>query len=631
MCGICGYITAKPTDLNIINKMNTAMSHRGPDDSGEHYILNANGNQIAMGQARLSIIDLSAGGHQPMLFKHLTIVFNGEIYNYKEIKAELTNLNHEFNSGSDTEVILHAFDQWGMDAVNKFIGMFAFAIYNAKTNKLYCCRDRAGAKPFYYYYKNGTFLFGSELKVFHAHPYFEKEINKKAVEVYFRYRYIPAPYTIFSNAHKLEAGNWLIYDLETNQIEIKNYWNIIDVYTKPKLKIDYQEAKSELKKILVSACNYRMVADVPVGIFLSGGFDSTLVASVVQNSSPIPLKSFTIGFEEGNNEAPYAKETAKYLGTDHTEYYCTQKESIEIINDLPFIFDEPFADSSAIPTILVSKLAVKEVKVALSADAGDEVFVGYNRYVTLLQNSNKVKQVPNYLRKLSSKFISTVENFVPDNKMFEKHKLKVFSNTISQNQMFDSLNLLDGAISTPPQILNKLILNNKSNYNLLVDKSSFGLIESSYDAALAYDYMLYLQNDILTKVDKAAMSVSLEGREPLLDHRIAEYAATLPLAFKYDGITTKKILKDIVYDYVPKEMMERPKAGFSIPINKWLKSSLSELIDREINYDEIRKQGILNADFIKQMITDFKNNKFFYETLIWEVLQFQMWYNRWMK
>lgn len=631
MCGICGYITAKPTDLNIINKMNTAMSHRGPDDSGEHYTLNANGNQIAMGQARLSIIDLSAGGHQPMLFKHLTIVFNGEIYNYKEIKAELTNLNHEFNSGSDTEVILHAFDQWGMDAVNKFIGMFAFAIYNAKTNKLYCCRDRAGAKPFYYYYKNGTFMFGSELKVFHAHPYFEKEINKKAVEVFFRYRYIPAPYTIFSNAHKLEAGNWLIYDLETNQIEIKNYWNIIDVYTKPKLKIDYQEAKSELKKILVSACNYRMVADVPVGIFLSGGFDSTLVASVVQNSSPIPLKSFTIGFEEGNNEAPYAKETAKYLGTDHTEYYCTQKESIEIINDLPFIFDEPFADSSAIPTILVSKLAVKEVKVALSADAGDEVFVGYNRYVTLLQNSNKANKIPSTLRGVSANLINVFENLIPTEKTFIKHKVQVLNNALSKSKNLEAVNLLDGAISSPPLLLKKLLVNYKTNFEISTSPNEFNVISDPFEAALAYDYMLYLQNDILTKVDKAAMSVSLEGREPLLDHRIAEYAATLPLAFKYDGITTKKILKDIVYDYVPKEMMERPKAGFSIPINKWLKSSLSELIDREINYDEIRKQGILNAEFVKEMITQFRANNFFYELLIWEVLQFQMWYNRWMK
>lgn len=631
MCGICGFISKESLSNDVISKMNSAMPHRGPDDSGEIYLKNKSEYQIGMGQARLSIIDLSAGGHQPMIYKHFTIVFNGEIYNYKEIKKELIELNHQFNSNSDTEVILHAFEQWGQKCADRFIGMFAFAIYDSIQNKLFCCRDRAGSKPFYYYYKNQTFIFGSELKVFHAHPNFRKEINPNSVELFFRYRYIPAPHTIFIDTYKLEAGNWLVYDLNDSSISISKYWDLIDFYSKPKIKIDYQEAKSELKKIIVSACNYRMVADVPVGIFLSGGFDSSLVASVVQQSSSIPLKSFTIGFEEGNNEAPYAKATAQYLGTDHTEYFCKEKEATDIIYDLPFIFDEPFADSSAIPTILVSKLAVKEVKVALSADAGDEVFIGYNRYTTLLKNQKQVGEIPNALRKPLSSLINAGNYFIPNDKMFLKHRLDVISNSLADEKRNDAINLLDGAISSPPRLLKKLLKSYKENFTNPYGTSEFDSILNPYDSALAFDYRLYLQNDILTKVDKAAMSVSLEGREPLLDHRIAEFATQLPTDFKYDGKTTKRILKDIVFDYLPSEMMERPKSGFSVPINKWLKSSLSGLIDEVINYDDIRKQGILNADFVEEMVKQFKANNFFYELLIWEVIQFQMWYNRWMK
>lgn len=631
MCGICGYCQPNQTQISIISHMNRTIGHRGPDDSGELYLSSRNDFQIGMGQTRLSIIDLSAGGHQPMIYKHLSIVFNGEIYNYAEIKEELLELGHEFRSNSDTEVILHAFDKWGLKCVDRFIGMFAFAIYDSLQNKLFCCRDRAGSKPFYYYFKNRTFIFGSELKVFHVHPNFKKEINRNSVELFFRYGYVPAPHTIFNDTYKLEAGKWLVYDLKDCTLEITKYWNLNEFYSKPKIKIDYSDAKAELKKIIVSACNYRMIADVPVGIFLSGGFDSSLVAAVVSESSAVPLKSFTIGFEEGNNEAPFAKETANFLGTEHIEYYCREKDAADIIYDLPFIFDEPFADSSAIPTILVSKLAVKEVKVALSADAGDEVFIGYNRYTTLLKNEKQVGDIPSSTRKILSTLLNQGNRLVPDHKMFLKHRLDVISNTLVQDKKYDALNLLNGAIITPPRLLTKLLKSQTQNFKNPFGLESFDSILDPYDAALAFDYKLYLQNDILTKVDKAAMSVSLEGREPLLDHRIAEFAAQLPTNYKHDGRTSKKILKDIVFDYLPSEMMQRPKSGFSIPINKWLKSSMSGLIDEVIDIEEIKNQGILNPDFVKEMIDQFKSNNFFYELLIWEVIQFQMWYKRWMK
>lgn len=630
MCGICGYFTPKHTSENTISLMNQAMSHRGPDDTGEYYSYYSN-YQVAFGQARLSIIDLSEGGHQPMFYKDLAIVFNGEIYNYKVIKSELLNLGHSFKSGSDTEVILHAFDEWGKDSVNKLIGMFAFVIFNSKTGIINAFRDRSGSKPFYYYFHEGTFIFGSELKIFHQHPAFKKEINKSAIELYFKHVYIPAPHTIFKNTYKLESGSWLQFDLNKNKLELGKYWSITEVYSKPILDISYDEAKAELKKILISACNYRMLADVPVGIFLSGGFDSNLVASIVQDSSDVPLNSFTIGFEEGNNEAPYAKETASYLGMNHTEYYCTQKETIDIINELPYIFDEPFADSSAIPTILVSRLASKQVKVALSSDAGDEVFVGYNRYVSLAQHLNTVDKVPIPFRKIAAAGIDGIRALIPENKMFVRHKMGVFSNTLTRNYKEDAINLIDGIVSSPPSILDKLLLNTNNTYDTISSSLDFATIPDRYNAALAYDYFFYLQNDILTKVDKAAMSTSLEGREPLLDHRIVEFAAQLPLSYKFDGTTTKKILKDIVYDYLPKEMMQRPKAGFSIPVNKWLKNELTGLIDEELRYDEMRKQGIFNVDFVEKIITDFRNNKFFYELLIWKIVQFQMWYKRWMK
>jgi asparagine synthase (glutamine-hydrolysing) len=630
MCGICGYFTPNHTSENIISMMNKAMSHRGPDDSGEYYSTYAD-YQVAFGQARLSIIDLSPGGHQPMFYKDLVIVFNGEIYNYKEVKNELIQLGHEFKSGSDTEVILHAFDQWGKECVTRFIGMFAFVILNSKTGIITAFRDRSGSKPFYYYFKDGTFIFGSELKIFHQHPAFKKEINHQAIELYFKHVYVPAPHTIFKNTFKLESGSWLQFDLNKRELTNGKYWSITDVYSKPILDISYDEAKAELKKILVSACNYRMMADVPVGIFLSGGFDSNLVASIVQSSSDVPLNSFTIGFEEGNNEAPFAKETASYLGMNHTEYYCTQKEALDIINELPTIFDEPFADSSAIPTILVSRLASKQVKVALSSDAGDEVFVGYNRYVSLAEHIKTVDKIPNSLRGIASTGIKGFRSLVPESNMFLRHKLGVFANTLENDKSEDGINLIDGIVSSPPSILDILLKGSKNTYLTIPSSLDFSKIKDRYNAALAYDYFFYLQNDILTKVDKAAMSTSLEGREPLLDHRIVEFAAQLPTSYKYDGITTKRILKDIVYDYLPKEMMQRPKAGFSIPVNKWLKNELTGLIDQELNYSEMRKQGIFNVDFVETIISDFRNNKFFYELLIWKIVQFQMWYNRWMK
>ena len=606
------------------------MHHRGPDDSGFEVSTDQKGIQVGIAQARLSIIDLSPAGHQPMHYKHWSIVFNGEIYNFQEIKDELRQLGHEFVSSSDTEVVLHAFEEWGLKCVHRFIGMFAFAIFNKLERKLYCCRDRAGVKPFHYYHYGDTFIFGSELKIFHEHPAFTKEVDMDSVNLYFRYLYVPAPRSIFKHTSKLEPGNWLIYDIERNTISAENYWNIAEVYQRPIVKIDYSEAKEELKKLLVSACNYRMVSDVPVGVFLSGGYDSNLVASILQSTSKEKIKTFTIGFEEGNNEAPFAKETAAYLGTDHTEYYCTEKEAIDIIPTLPFHYDEPFADSSAIPTMLVSQLARKYVTVALSADAGDEVFVGYNRYRSLHRHLLKLKRIPNSLQGIASVLLKAGGGVVPGENYFLRHKIDFFAKSILQNKAQGLAILLDGVERAPDSFLRKLL----PDYGITNVGSMFSqdisLVNHDFSGALAYDYNMYLQNDILTKVDRATMSVSLEGREPLLDHRIVEFAASLPFEYKYDGTTTKKILKDIVHDYIPASMMERPKTGFSIPVKRWLKTDLKEMLQETLTDKDIKNQGLFNMPFLDNVMMDFYNNTFFDDDLVWRIFQFQLWYNRWM-
>lgn len=391
MCGITGFIDfSKKQNKITLEKMVETLKHRGPNNNGA-ILYEDEYAYVGLGQTRLAIIDVSDDGNQPMEYMHFSIVFNGEIYNFEEVKKELILLGHKFTSNSDTEVILHAFEEWKTKCVHKFIGMFAFVIYDKHNNIIHAFRDRAGVKPFFYYQKNGVFMFASELKAFHQHPYFVKEIDIDALSAYFDYGYVPSPYCIFEDTYKLDPGNFFELNIKKNELKVTEYWNSDSFYAMPKLTLDYTEAKSELKTLLKSAYNYRMVSDVPVGVFLSGGYDSTSVAAILQDTSPSKIKTFTIGFESGNNEAPYAKENAAYMGTEHHEYYCTEKEAKGIIHDLPFYYDEPFGDSSAIPTTLVSQFAKKEVTVALSADGGDEVFCGYNSYLDLDKKMNSIK------------------------------------------------------------------------------------------------------------------------------------------------------------------------------------------------------------------------------------------------
>ncbi|MBL0272549.1 MAG: asparagine synthase (glutamine-hydrolyzing) [Chitinophagaceae bacterium] len=632
MCGIAGFIDfKKKTPDEVLHKMTNIMQHRGPDGDG-HFIEKTEQYIIGLGHRRLSIIDLSKAASQPMQVGCLHIIFNGEMYNYNEVRDELIAKGHQFISHSDTEVILHAYQEWDKKCLHKFVGMFAFVLYDTANKIVFCARDRAGVKPFNWYFHAGLFLFGSELKVFHQHTDFKKELNTEAVAAFMQYGYVPTPHCIFNNTHKLQPGHTLTIDLVAQKINIEKYWNVLDYYNKPKLVISLPDAINETESILERAFQYRMVADVPVGVFLSGGYDSTCVTALLQKSTTAKINTFTIGVHDKRlNEAPFAKETAAYLGTNHTEYYCTTKEALEIVPDLPFYYDEPFADSSAIPTILVSKLAREKVTVALSADAGDEIFGGYNKYDYITRGKKRINKVPAPIRKGLARIMQQIP----------AHTIPYFNKKPLFTTRYKKMLHLLGDESVKDMLRNMSDLYTRAELNQLFLKTPGHLssnfennIEVEYNDDLSYmmaiDYQTYMLDDILQKVDRASMSVSLEGREPFLDQHIIEFAAQLPSSYKLHNGIKKYILRQIVHKYVPQHMMERPKMGFGIPIADWLKQELKVFVDETTDPAFIQQQGLFNADEIKKLHTDFYNGKEQLHTKIWYLLMFQLWYKQWM-
>lgn len=633
MCGISGFIDFnKQSPYNDLQLMTEVLNHRGPDGAGYEVFQSKYAN-VGLGHRRLSIIDLTETGKQPMQYKHLCITFNGEVYNYAEIKKELIKLNHCFTGNSDTEVILHAFEEWGISCIEKCIGMFAFVIYDTQKEEIFCVRDRAGVKPFFYYWNNGLFLFASELKAFHQHPQFKKEINLDTVSAFMQYGNVPTPHCIFNHCYKLKPSHYLKFDISNSIFTISKYWDVYDSYNKPKLEIPFNEAKQETEKLLKSAFDYRMVADVPVGVFLSGGYDSACVAALLQKDSSNKLKTYTIAVPDiGLNEASYAKDVAKYLGTEHHEYGCTQKEALELITDLPFYYDEPFGDSSAIPTTLVCKMAKKEVTVALSADAGDEIFAGYNRYDYLMKYGKSINAIPGFLRQgmsnvmnlISADHIPILKNKYNFHNRYEKLK-SILKDSSSKNIMISlSQQFNDNQISN-------LFVNKVQTLDTLYQSNA--LLKKYYSPLsymMAIDYQTYLLDDILQKVDRASMSVSLEGREPFLDHRIIEWAAQLPDSYKYNNGNKKYILKEIVHQYIPKHLMDRPKMGFAIPIENWLSVDLKDKVFYYLDSKKIGHQGIFNVQVVEKLKSDFYSGKKEYALKIWYLLMFQMWYEKWM-
>ncbi len=635
MCGIAGFIDFnKKSNLSILKEMTDILNHRGPDDSG-YKMINQKEALIGMGHKRLSILDLSKKGHQPMRYENLIITYNGEIYNFKEIRKELQKEGYSFFSNSDTEVILKSFHRWGIDeSIKRFIGMFSFVIYDKKNQKIYCVRDRAGVKPFYYYYKDNIFIFSSELKSLHKHPKFQKKISKNALASYFKYGYILSPYSIFENTFKLSPSTYLTIDLKTKKFEFKKYWNHIDFYNKEKLDISEKEAIKESEKILQSAFEYRMVADVDVGVFLSGGYDSTCVTALLKKNHS-KIKTFTIGFHEKDfNEASFAKKYAKILNTEHHELYINPKDTIDMLEDIPFIYDEPFADNSIFPTVMVSKFAKNYVNVALSADGGDEIFGGYTKYRDILSIKKKLNIIKATDKLLFNKFIPLLKSDSLKKAIFalpagnfknRYNKLQDILDFKNEDQICERINSILSDQEIRYLINNRFSL--KTNFNNLKYLNNQNDIISK---AMAIDYLTYMSDNILVKVDRASMSVSLEAREPFLDHRILEFVSKLPISIKYKNNTLKYIIKEIVHQYIPKELINRPKRGFSIPLREWYEDTLKDIFKEAINKKDIEKYGILNYEAVKEIIKRYKKGESYMMIPIWQIFIFQLWSKRWL-
>ena len=628
MCRIVGFMDSNnfSYDMNkVLFSMRDVLEHGGPDDFGSSFFKQ---NGVALGHRRLSVIDISKLGNQPFCdsSKNFWVVYNGEIYNFKEIRKELEKDNYIFKSNSDTEVLLYSYLKWGVNCVQKFRGMFSFAIYEKETNKLILFRDRIGVKPLYWYFKDGLFMFSSELKAFHKHPKFRKEINDEALSYYLQYSYVPTPLCIFKNTHKLEVGSYLTF--HENKVEISKYWDIENYINHDSGLINSEsETLDLLEKKILESFQLRTVSDVPYGVFLSGGIDSTLIATLLQKEQENKLKTFTIGFHDKNfNEAHLAKETANFLGTDHNELYLDTSKALNLIPELPYIYDEPFADPSSLPTVLLSRFTKQHVKVSLSADGGDELFFGYTRYHKLHQIQNSFfAKITNNVNHYSPKTIdyilkSYINLLKVDNKLDLFEKLK---STISAKNYLQKANISHHCHS--PNLRKELGIYKDSNLSNWIKKTDPNFIEIPN----LLDFKTYLPDAILCKLDRASMSVGLEGRDPFLDHELVEFTLKLPHSFKYKNNISKYPLKKILQKYLPENIINRPKKGFSIPVKNWLQNDLKSLTDHYLSEKQLNKKPILKTSVVKENLRQFHNNEGINSNRIWNILMFEMWKERW--
>lgn len=626
MCGICGYLSKKTINVEDLTRMNDTMYHRGPDDSGAEIYDVGKGYTLGLAQRRLSIQDLSPLGHQPMHSpdKRISLVFNGEIYNFKELREELAD--YTFISTCDTEVIIAAYLKWGIECVKKIHGMFAIALYDRETDTLYLVRDRIGKKPLYYYKENDGMIFASELKPIMEAPGFQGRINEEIVGQYLFQLYINAPASVFKDVYKVQPGEVLEY--HNGEIKTWKYWDIATVYAQKQEKIitDYAECKARLKDALLEATRKRMIADVPLGAFLSGGYDSSLITAMAQSISKEPVKTFSIGFnEEGYNEAIYAKKVSEHLGTKHTEMYIDENDMLAMVADLPTYYDEPFADSSQIATMLVSKLARQDVTVTLSGDGGDEFFCGYNIYPSVAQaqqldllggltyhaaNLPGLKQM-HVLDKLPFRVQVVARNRNP----LTKTQISGFSYIRTIRDL-----LLEPGVHERFEIEDRYEEKNWQIKRMLVDMDT------------------YLPGDILCKVDRASMKYSLESRCPILDTDVMELSFQIPHEYKYSQGVKKKILKDIAYDYIPKELLDRPKVGFGVPIDKWLRGALREELLSYCDTTFLKEQGIFKPEKTKAFVQNYlqtgdkgRGTGANYSKIVWSYFAFQQWYVKFMK
>ncbi|MDQ6786587.1 MAG: asparagine synthase (glutamine-hydrolyzing) [Acidobacteriota bacterium] len=623
MCGIAGFISKdrnSPVEAReiLLDKMCKVITHRGPDEQGTVVK-----ERAALGMRRLSIIDLKSG-QQPIYSEdgNLAIVFNGEIYNFRELKTELESLGHRFKTNSDTETIVHAFEEFGADCLEKLRGMFAFAIWNFRDEALFIARDRTGKKPlFYALTEAGNFVFGSELKTLLTHGEIEKEIDFAALDAYLTFGYVPEEFCIFKSVQKLAPAHFLTF--KDGKIETRKYWDFN--YAKPENIKSENEYIEILREKIKDAVNVRLISEVPLGAFLSGGVDSSTVVAMMSQISDVPVKTFSIGFNEDSfNELKFARVAAKHFGTEHHEFVVTP-DLVEIVDELVWHFDEPFADSSALPTFMVAKMAREFVTVALSGDGGDELFAGYTRYATdkrrsglenlpkairagVLQNlSEKLPEGfrgKNYLYNIS---LDAVDRYIDSVSHFNNVRKKLLYSK-------DFLSKLNGAVGAVER-----------DFKALAETVSTG---SAIDKLLYLDSKTYLPGDILTKVDRMTMATSLEARVPLLDHKLIEFVVQIPPALKMKGTETKYILKRAMEGTVPQEILYREKQGFGVPINEWINAQLRARIRADLSAQRTLERGYFEKSYVQNLLDEHSNGRRDHSHALWLLWMLELWHRK---
>jgi len=640
MCGIAGFVDQAgfSDGDSILRRMADTIEHRGPDSEG--YWTDENLG-IGLAHRRLSILDLSPAGHQPMLSQcgRFVVSYNGEIYNHLDIRSDLEAIcSIDWRGHSDTETLVQGFSRWGIrETLERSNGMFALAVWDRKLQTLTLARDRMGEKPLYYGFQNGKFLFGSELKALQQHPSWEGKIDRDVLTLFLRHNYVPGPYSIYSNIKKLPPAHYV-------EIQAKNlylpepiaYWNLesqaIGEHHKP-FDGSAEDALNHLEYLVTDAVGIRMAADVPLGAFLSGGVDSSVIVALMQKLSSNPVKTFSIGFEEAEyDEAPHAREIAKFLGTDHTEMYVSSQDALDQISKLPRYWDEPFADSSQIPTMLVSNLAHSQVSVSLSGDGGDELFCGYTRYTQGYEFWRKLGLLPrfcraaisNLIRRLPANTVGKMLQVAPEKwqKLGSNDRLLKLADVMDvsdHNEFYRSL----VSHSKRPE---ELVLHSREPSTLLSSTDTSWNSNSDFRERMMYlDMKTYLPDDILVKVDRASMATSLETRVPLLDHRIVEFALDLPMALKVRNGQTKWLLRQLLYRHVPRSLIERPKMGFGVPIEHWLQGPLKNWADDLLSESKLRREGFFDVEKVQNMWSETRIGKRRWHYHIWDVLMFQAW------
>jgi len=652
MCGIAGFLSNDRqivmNGMEVLLNMTRTLSHRGPDDNGAW---SDKSNGIGLGHTRLSILDLSEKGHQPITSAcgRYVMSFNGEIYNFRDIKITLEKKGHYFTGSSDTEVLLESISEWGLEgAIEQCNGMWAFALWDKKERTLSLCRDRIGKKPVYYGLTGDSFVFASELKAIKTFPGFSGRLDRKSITSYLRHNYVPSPYSIFEGIGKLPPASIITLSVQelSDACNIrklnkpKQYWSIkaiVERHISHPCKDRFGETLNNLDNVLKHAVSRRMISDVPLGAFLSGGIDSSIVVAMMQQCSEIPVNTFSIGFkEEQYCEAKYAKEIAKYLGTRHTELVVQAKQALDVIPELPHIYDEPFSDVSQIPTYLLSRMTREHVTVALSGDGGDEMFAGYNRYVMGNNIWKTIGWAPEGARKIFAS--SCVRNTV--NSKIGRNLLHVGSRFPGFNQInyaTDRLDKLSEIISAPSKedMYRRLVSHWKSPEEIVVGGeepvtaltdvdskiSDLGLMESM----MYFDAITYLPDDILTKVDRASMAASLEVRCPLLDREVIELSWKIPMSMKTKGSNGKYILKKLLAQYLPERLFDRPKMGFGVPIDSWLRGSLRDWAEDLLSAEKIKREGVFRSAPIRALWKEHLSGKRNWQYYIWDILMFQAW------